>query len=395
MIPDDNKLSVHEMYRRGIEHSLEGRRGPARDLFETGLAEAIKQSDLHYENILRNELEIMDGATRLSSLPRAVNVMLTTRCNMECPFCYARHMQTSDLSAKTCREIMELFPYLQKMIWQGGEASLHPQFAEMIEESSRYRNINQTIITNGLFLSERWIDLFARTASFEFVIPVESVTRGGYEHYRPGSSLDTLVNNIRCVNDYRVKHGARLFLNMNVILMKSNHRELPAIVDFAIENAFSSMIITDLYQCDEKFYRDEYFSPSEEDGYMNEIMPPIRAKLDQHHIYLQDRFSRVEICDSGLKNIAKNEHVRPKKSMRKDFICYAPWQQLFVVADGCVRNYCYCTNSVGDLKNETLKEIWNNENSRIMRKMALEKDRSGCHQLCVSGKIEWHNLRII
>lgn len=376
---------LRALYMQGVQAAESGDAVTARPLFYRLLSEASRLGDLHHSNLALNEIEMLDGALRLYSKPRGMHVMLTARCNMACPFCYAEHMGDEDLPPEVCRELKGLFPYLQRVVWQGGEACLHPEFEDLIKESAKHRHMGQTLVTNGLFLSERWMDLFAETAKFDLMLPVESMRPELHGRYRPGSSWAKLAEKVRMISEYRERRNPKLSLSMNVVLMKGNHRELPAIVDFAAENGFSAMVLTGLYQCSDGFYRQEHLSFAEAREYLDGVMPSVRAKLEKSGISLQDRFSPPAAPSADGAADGRKPTVR----------CRAPWQQLYILPDGRTRSYCYCQEDIGNLKSETPELLWNNARAMALRKSMLEGRSSRCHQACVEGRVESYNFRMI
>lgn len=77
--------------------------------------------NLFYKNKLLNEIEISQRKTVIDSKPLVLGVALTHNCNIRCKMC--RYWSDPwDVPENIINEIMELFPYLQHVYWQGGGA---------------------------------------------------------------------------------------------------------------------------------------------------------------------------------------------------------------------------------------------------------------------------------
>lgn len=71
---------------------------------------------------------------------------------------------------------------------------------------------------------------------------------------------------------------------------------------------------------------------------------------------------------------AKQFKVYPYKPRKDEWICIHPWSQVAITPDSSVRVCCHTKNAphLGNLKNNTLEEIFNNERMRTVRKLMLD-----------------------
>ena len=377
----DNYINIYESAleewgKQSFDRSIE--------LFGESLKAAQTKGDKFFANKALNEIEIRQEKTYLYSFPRVAHVTLTSRCNMRCPFCYLdRYQDSKDMPREHCLEIIKLFPYLQHLTWQGGEAFLHSSFKEMILESINFPNFEQTLLTNGLFLDGEWLDLFQKIPKFTIVISLESIKKETYEELRKGGSFEKLVSNIRLINSLGEKNNHRFNLLLNIILMKRNYQEIEEMVDFAIENKFNHVMLTSLYANGSEFYNQEYLSPDESRvrEYFSALMPKVTEKAKKNNLYLDDRFTGTGKAGAP--------------SSGQGAICFSPWQQLFIESTGEVKSYCSCVHTLGNLKNNSIKDIWNGEKVIELRKNIIGRDYSSCNPACVEGLLDQNNLKLI
>lgn len=67
-------------------------------------------------------------------------------------------------------------------------------------------------------------------------------------------------------------------------------------------------------------------------------------------------------------------------------ICSLPWTNVLIELDGRVRVCCYNSTVLGDLKEQTLSEIWHGESFSLLRQRVATKDLScGCAKCPIIG----------
>lgn len=360
-------------------------------LFEEAKRLSEKDNDIFSANKALNEIEIRQKKVSLTSRPRVIHVTLTDRCNLRCPFCYLdRYATRWDMPAQGCEEIIKFFPYLQRLTWQGGEAFMHPYFKKMLLEAIEFPNIQHTILTNGSFLNDEWLDLFLKIKKFTIVISLESVRWEVYEDLRRGASLERLKRNLSLVNSLSEENNHRLDLVMNIIVMKRNYLETEEMIDFAIENKFGHVILTSLYPNNSEFFDREYASMEDEQirRYFSAILPSIFEKTSRRNIFLDDRFTGIAKEDAAVRQQINYTEFCDRA------ICLSPWQQLFIESTGEVKSYCSCVHALGNLKDSSIEEIWNNETVKRLRQDILNYDYNKCNRACVSGALDKSNLKL-
>jgi len=376
--------------KRGIEKSVA--------LLDIVYRIAELQKDVFTKNKVLNEREIIQKNTVMESMPRAIHLTLTTRCNLKCPFCYLNGSENWDMPDKTCDEIVGLFPYLQFLTWQGGEAFMHPRFREILIESTRYANIEQAFCTNFLLVNEEWVEILRKINKVSFVISMESVKKDVYEYFRPGGEFELLKRNIRLVKEMKAKNNANVRIVSNVIVAKSNYREIEDIVDFAIENEFSAVVISPLCENVGEFFSREYISPADPDlcAHFRKSMPGILEKAKKNNLLFVDRFSGM-----GSKQ-GPAECVEPARMEERDnsaakelLLCRAPWQWLFIQNEGKVSPYSLCFEKypTGDINDSSILQIWNNGNTRQIREDIIRGNYSKCNSNCMKGLLVEADLR--
>lgn len=107
------------------------------------------------------------------------------------------------------------------------------------------------------------------------------------------------------------------------------------------------------------------------------------SEIDKFENFWQDRADRVIISADDNRN--KNSYFFNNKNTRRvAFPCKRLWSEIIVMSDGRVPLCCIDADGeviLGDFKKQTIKDVWNNENFRQIRKLHLDF-RAGQISLC-------------
>jgi len=142
-------------------YNFKGQYGLTREFVPEHL-ELVPKENICLRNKLLNELEIAEGKTLLSAKPRRLTVTLSNRCNLFCIMCLTRYTKW-EVSSKIIKEIYSLFPYLEKVMWQGGEVFALDFFEEILSVGFQYPHLRHSIVTNGQLISEKMAEKLRTT----------------------------------------------------------------------------------------------------------------------------------------------------------------------------------------------------------------------------------------
>ncbi len=152
-----------------------------------------------------NEAEFRDKKILINSRPLSLRIILTNHCNINCIMCNIGSQKDKfTIPYEVINKIMDFFPYLERLDWQGGEVFLVDYFEELLQKASLYPNISQTLQTNGLLLDKKWAQLLAKY-NIAVLFSIDATTKETYERIRRGARFQDLLENIRVFNEYRKK----------------------------------------------------------------------------------------------------------------------------------------------------------------------------------------------
>ncbi len=335
-----------------------------------------------FKNQILNESEISQKKIILKSKPTDLRVTLTNRCNLNCIMCSDWRLSSWDIPKKTVKEIITLFPYLQYILWQGGEVFLSDYFEELFEKAASYPNIRQDITTNGLFIDERWAERLVK-ANVNLIFSIDGVTKETYEYIRREAKFEDLLKSIDMVNKYREKNindkltYKKINFIVHVVIMKSNYHQLSQFVDFANEYKFDTLQFAPIHSVT---WSENIFLHKDPEAadYLERITPEILKKTKEYKINLLNWLPSIK-KESNSNYLTEPERLaEPTKQMQ----CYWPWRCLFIGTAGWVTPHCLCKEDIGNVYKNSLDKLWNNELMQSYRKRILNNDYKN---ICVSG----------
>lgn len=141
------------------------------------------------------------------------NIMLTYRCNLKCPYCFANEFVNKNKTDISIENFETAVNFLTKngktsIGLIGGEPTLHPDFKEIIKKLLANRKIEEvTVYTNGILLGEYIYELVH--PKVRILVNCNSPTEIGESNYKKiVDNLDTLFNK------YYMKDRINLGINL-------------------------------------------------------------------------------------------------------------------------------------------------------------------------------------
>jgi MoaA/NifB/PqqE/SkfB family radical SAM enzyme len=170
-----------------------------------------------------------------------VEMDITSRCNIRCVMCYHSfdeyaHSKAVLLPVETFDALADaLLPRAHTLTLSlGSEPTSSPHFVPILRSAARHGVRNLTFFTNGTLLHDTTIAAIIETNVTEICISVDGATAATYEAIRRGACFDQVIGNVRRLIAARTARGRpEPRLRFDVVMMKRNIHELPALVDLA------------------------------------------------------------------------------------------------------------------------------------------------------------------
>ncbi|MBR0413069.1 MAG: radical SAM protein [Eubacterium sp.] len=204
--------------------------------------------------------EIYKKAMRKKSdnlrVPVGVQLELLPVCNFNCKFCYVR--MSNEEVKKSGHHIMRFNEWKRyidecvkfgtnRLIFSGGECTLHPDFIELYEYAYNC-GFEMGLITNGSCITEEIFELFEKYPPSEIHITLYGMSSEVYErNCGNGAAFEKVIKNINRLKD----RGFNLFLNYTV--GKENICDLEAACEYAKEKKIflkSTNTLFNMGKCD-------------------------------------------------------------------------------------------------------------------------------------------------
>jgi len=296
------------------------------------------------------------GRPDMNGMPLAVGVELTNNCNLKCPECSSGSgrmtRERGYLNPELFKRVMkELKPYLfNTNLYFQGEPMLHPGFFSFLEYSI---GTHTTVSTNGHFLSEVSCEKIVKSGLDKLIISLDGIDQETYSQYRINGNIDVVKTGIERISEARNLSGSPLKIEIQFLVNKLNEKQIPRVKEFAKKNKaalrLKSMQITE-------------------------------KKDVEKWLPINGRFSRYKLKNGEY--IIKNSF--PNR-------CARLWFNPVITWDGKVIPCCFDKDAehvMGDLNQDSFRDIWNGPKYRIFRKSIL----SGRHMIdicrnCTSGLI--------
>jgi len=339
---------------------------------------------LYLKNKELNEAEFKDKKILLNSRPLTLRVILTNHCNINCIMCNISSQKDKfTIPYEVINNIIDFFPYLERLDWQGGEVFLVEYFEELLQKTSLYPNIYQTLQTNGLLLDKKWAALLAEY-NVAVLFSIDSTTKGAYERIRRGAKFEDLLENISSLNEYREKYSSTARKILSVCVMRANYLKLEEFIDFAIKYNFDQVTFGAIHGTNA--FNENIFDPVDSIAmqYLKQKMPIIEKICAEKGIILESSFRAC--LEDKEESLSKDISIENSEGEIK---CKLPWTNLCIdaIRGGDVYPECLCPRSAGNIMKDSLFDIWNAPVMQQYRSEIANNNFKGiCSDHCIQIK---------
>jgi radical SAM protein with 4Fe4S-binding SPASM domain len=312
------------------------------------MAEQMRTNPFDFIYSIINGKSPSEKMADLPVMPRMIDIELTNNCNFTCLFCHtgtgaakrARGYMEYDLFEKVVNEITPFATPLRFIRW--GEPLLHPEFLKCVS-LAKSKKILCHVNTNGSLLDdeliENLIDVKLDSIKFSF----QGIDSRTYKEMRYGEDYDALVDRIKALFRRRGENTA----------------------------PFIQIATTVTYETDEQIAK-----------FKAEMLPWCdlvsvgRTQLE----HIEPNETRLP---EELKNMLRD--LKNKETLTKQYVnCPEVYDKLSINWDGTVSACCGDYDNymlVGDMKKQSLREIWQSDKMTLFRQLLSENKRD-CLPLC-------------
>ena len=280
--------------------------------------------------------------------PVSISFEPTTSCNLRCPECpsglraFTRPtgMLENSFFQKTIDEIHKELLYL--IFYFQGEPYLNPDFLAMVKYASD-KNIYTATSTNAHYLTDEVAKRTVESGLDRLIISIDGTTQEVYQQYRVGGHIDKVIEGATNIMKWKKALNSKTpFVFFQFLVVKPNEHQVADIKRLAKEVGV-----------DEVRFKTAQVYNFETDP--NNLIPTI------------DKFSRY-------KKKADGSYAAKNKLANR---CWKLQHANVITWDGLVVPCCFdkdATHQLGNLKTQSFKEIWHNNNYKQFRS-ELKKSR--------------------
>ena len=330
-----------------------------------------------------------DGA---SSLPEAVTLFLTHRCNLRCKMCgqwgeggvtkqEAPEVLLNELTLDELKVFVDdVASFKPNITLFGGEPLLYPGCFELVRYIKE-KHMHALMITNGSMLEQVASEIVASgldelNVSLDGGQKLHDQIRG-----TPGL-FDRIIRGLEKVQQYKKeKRRAKPLINLQCTITKYNYTQIEQLIGVAAKiNAdsltFHNLIFVSkemlekqkpveaLLDCASREWEGFLFEPGIDPKLLDEKRKEILSHPHGFSVDFYPNFSCEELAD-----YYQNPCYRPPAQNSR---CLSPWLVAYIFPDGTVRPCLNLNYAFGNIKQERFALIWNNAQAVRFRKVLKE-----------------------
>ncbi len=339
------------------------------------------------ENALKMELKNFDFSKKIlyhpenivafkegkRPFPVTIEIDLTNRCNHRCSFCfYAEHISVNkdsldtEVIKKTLSEAKDLGTKGISFTG-GGEPMIHKDY-EKILIFTKNLGFDVGTITNGSIITEKNIDTLVKNLQW-VRISLAGGDAKSYAKVQGVDQFDKVVNNIKLLSKRKKDLESSINIGIRTLVTPEN---IHTITNFA-------HIIKELNINYYQLAPDQY---TNDGGKFWNSEATQKVLKETHDILLEHGISLLGTA-----------YMKEQEKIDYPTTCYAHFFKAAILAEG---HYVFCQNGrdeekyhIGNIYNQTLKEIWENDKIKDIEKW-VRPNNCGlfCKHMAINNSLE-------
>ena len=282
--------------------------------------------------------------------PVSISFEPTTSCNLRCPECpsglraFSRPtgMLNKDFFTQTIDDIHKELLYL--IFYFQGEPYLNPDFLNMVKYASS-KGIYTATSTNAHYLNDAAAKRTVESGLDRLIISIDGTTQDVYAAYRKGGNLQKVIEGASNIVKWKKELKSKTpFVFFQFLVVKPNEHQIEDIKKLAKEIGVDQ----------------------------------VRFKTAQVYDYVNDPNQLIPE-NTKYSRYLKNENgtYRPKNKLANS--CWKMQHANVITWDGLVVPCCFdkdAMHRMGNLKQESFKEIWHNNNYKQFRTELMQSRKN-------------------
>jgi radical SAM protein with 4Fe4S-binding SPASM domain len=320
-------------------------------------------------------------------MPQGVSLEITSRCNLKCNHCfqYWFDFPKGDMADELLKDVLTQLEGVKEVgLSSAGESLISPQFAK-VWNALKKRNFFLHLTTNALVL-DRWIDEFVGRLDY-LGVSLDAVTPEVYKRRRGVDPLPALNALKRLYAEKERRGENKPVVAVICVLNRENVEDVPNVVKFCSEAG-----IGEIYLYLQIFY-------SEEDLRKRSLIfrKSLYDKMLKETVKLANDLG-IEVVHPGTFDGSLSPHPALASFLEgtvDNFTCKTIFRSATVTWNGYVQACCFADRLLmGNLRQESFKNIWNGTAYRKLRKFFMKKKVPGeCHRCLFLQSLDINDIR--
>lgn len=327
----------------------------------------------------------------IPTLPRALYIEPTSRCNefcQQCPRTLLSREDDRDLSFEQFCKIVDQFPVLDRVVLHGlGEPLLNKELPRMV----RYLKDRGTYVlfnSNGIALTERKGQELLDAGLDEYRLSMDGATRETYAQVRGVDAFDKIWQNVRnFIRLQKAQQNEKPVVSLWFTAMRENLHELPTLIDLAAEHGVQEVYMQRLV------YFEKGLASSQQ-ALFHRASAEEMALIHSCEKTCRERgiTFRAAGAATATESITRDFGNRPWAG------CERPYSLTYITSSGNVLSCCFAPfghrsareyyeeRVLGNVFQENITQIWQGDRYRAFRE-AFESEHPARH--CAQCGLNW------
>ncbi|MFY9446498.1 MAG: radical SAM protein [Dethiobacteria bacterium] len=329
---------------------------------------------------------------------RRLYIEPTNSCNLKCKTCIRRSWSEKegfmdfDLYQKIIASAQKIPTFEKVSFWGWGEPLLHPRIVDMIAAAKGAGAMTQ-MITNGMLLTKGLAEVLVQTGLDSVIISIDSPEAAEYARIRPGADLTRIIENIRALVSFRNRTLSPLEVGLEFVATKSTVKHLPRMRALAGSIGADFLFVTNVLPYEESYSQEILYSSTADYGaggsgyhwHPRLLLPPLDNQADstEHVIGALQKGERLinstihsivnrgrgycRFVGEGSLAVSWNGEMSPCIALMHNYTCYVLGRKK------SIKKYV-----VGNIKDSSIREIWEQEEFKLFRKRVQRFDFPPC-----------------
>ncbi|MBT0666560.1 radical SAM protein [Geobacter pelophilus] len=324
--------------------------------------------------------------------PLFVHIEVTHRCNVKCAMCY-QDVKLSPQNELTLQEIKHIIDQLPKwciLSLTGGEPFLREDIASILEYGMKRGKCS--LVTNGSLIKDSHIDMIVRNRLLLMAVSIDGMQETHDSIRRSPGLFDKAVEALGKIKEKKKELKTSFpLIDIKTVILKENLHQLTDILNLA-DSLSADFVTFSIPRSMDNIYSAPYRIDLQEICQTQPVYPVLGnddlTVLTKQIEEIRKYKGKVKIRtypEKMLNEVNLEKFYRQELTPQSFNSCFLPWSRMSISPHGDV--FPCMSFLVGNVRNDSLAKLWNNDRFRAFRASLDKKSLSSfcfscCHSEC-------------